>query len=65
MHVTWCCVSVLKSDPKIPKSRDRRQNLVATVLVRPLLRSPQRQLHRRHLRPEPVVGQGGQVRQVV
>ena len=30
MHVAWCCVSVLKSDPKIPKSRDRRQNLVAT-----------------------------------
>ena len=24
MHVAWCCVSVLKSDPKIPKSRDRR-----------------------------------------
>ena len=30
MHVAWCCVSVLKSDPKIPKSRARRQNLVAT-----------------------------------
>ena len=24
MHVAWCCVSVLKYDPKIPKSRDRR-----------------------------------------
>ena len=33
MHVTWCCVSVLKSDPKIPKSRDRRQNLVATLII--------------------------------
>ena len=35
------------------------------VLVRPLLRPPQRQLHRRHLGPEPVVGQGGQVLQNV
>ena len=24
MHFAWCCVSVLKYDPKIPKSRDRR-----------------------------------------
>ena len=26
-------MSVLKSDPKIPKSRDRRQNLVATTII--------------------------------
>ena len=35
------------------------------VLVRPLLRPPQRQLHCRHLGPKPVVGQGGQVLQNV
>ena len=33
MHVAWCCVSVLKSDPKIPKSRDRRPKFSRYILA--------------------------------